>query len=81
MWIITKDSISDDKRREGARSVNFKEGVELPFKFRMRDDDGETYYEGMSSSNSSFAPLDYLGTPDAGCTEIQYLNSGIWETL
>ena len=51
-------------------------------KFRMLDDDGELYYEGYSDDDSSFDPLDDFGTPNAGCTEIQYKDEkGKWSTL
>jgi len=54
-------------------------------KFRLLDDDGEPYYLGRffgdPSSEEAFAPLDDFGAPNAGCTEIQYLNNGQWETL
>lgn len=49
-------------------------------KFRMLDDDGAVYYEGLSSSES-FAPLDDFGGPNAGCTMIEYHNNGKWEML
>ncbi len=51
-------------------------------KFRVRDDDGVTYFWGVCSNPSSFAPLDIVGA-DYGCTEIQYKNptTGKYETL
>jgi len=51
------------------------------YKFRMFDDDGELYYEGYSIDNSSFDPMDDFGTPNAGVTEIKYVNNGKFETL
>lgn len=49
--------------------------------FKCLDDDGEVYFWGVCSSDSSFAPLDYVGEA-YGCTEIQYKNeNGIYETL
>lgn len=51
-------------------------------KFRCRDDDGVTYFWGVCSDDSSFAPLDTVGAA-LGCTEIQYKNpkTGKYETL
>jgi hypothetical protein len=88
-WIITKDHLCEkgiSPGRVGFRSLKWDElaSKNTPtFRFRMLDDDGEVYYEGKSTNDSSFAPLDNLGTPDAGCTEIQYWNKEkkVWETL
>ncbi len=51
--------------------------------FRMYDDDGCLYYEGITDDFETFEPLDDYGTPNAGCTEIRYLNEETkeWETL
>lgn len=51
-------------------------------KFRCKDDDGVTYFWGVCSDDSSFAPLDTVGA-SVGCTEIQYKNpaTGKYETL
>lgn len=55
---------------------------------RLLDDDGEVYFTGRmtrkalmdSPEHIAFAPLDR--TQDAyGCTELQYRQGGIWETL
>lgn len=56
--------------------------VEFTQKFRLFDDDGELYYEGVATARVDFAPLDWAEN-DAGCTEIQYKNpkTGAWETL
>ena len=60
-----------------------REGAIPPlFKFRLLDSDGYVYAYGVSTNDSSFAPLDrYM--PDYGCTEIQYKNhcTGKYETL
>lgn len=56
----------------------------LIYPFRLLDDDGEVYYEGLSTdcdSDRAFDPLDDYGTPNAGCTEIQYKRGGAWVTL
>ena len=50
--------------------------------FRMYDDDGTLYYEGrIVGRYEGFEPLDDFGTPNAGCTSIQYQHNGQWETL
>lgn len=60
-------------------------------RFKIFDDDGELYYEGRiivdvpdgyDLQDEHFGPLWDFGTPNAGATDIQYLNdSGLWETL
>ena len=65
-------------------------------KFKMFDDDNELMYTGRyiessdtdgtgrleDLSEDGFGPLDDFGTPNAGCTSIQYLSdAGTWETL
>ena len=87
MWEITKNIIDGFEDDEIVHPVsrNFKRDVKLPFKFRMLDDDGEIYFEGLSDDNRTedlFAPLDDFGMPSYGCTEIQYWNDKTknWET-
>lgn len=42
-------------------------------RWRMRDDDGELYYEGLIYGEyTGFEPLDDYGRPNAGCTTIEY---------
>lgn len=56
-------------------------------KFRMFDDDGNLVYEGRiltrddDGTEKDFAPLDQYGEPNAGCTVIEYLESGEWKPL
>lgn len=50
------------------------------FHFKMFDDDGNLYYEGLSKTNYSFAPLDEMGY-SIGCTEIHYLENGEYKRL
>lgn len=95
-WIITQDHIADvlpdapsDVGVSGPRAATptqlaaLRLGVGHPF--RMLDDDGEVYYEGLFLGNSdacaAFGPLDDFGTPNAGCTSIEYLRDGRWEVL
>ena len=83
-WYISNDLI-DDGEAEGqwkGKEETFEELDEIcPHIFRMLDDDGEVYYIGYCSDDSSFDPLDDFGTPNAGCTEIQYKVNGKWEAL
>jgi hypothetical protein len=84
MWTITKD-LTDGKKL-GTRSCDFDEAktVLLRHRFRLLDDDGEVYYEGLSddcNSQQAFAPLDDFGRGYAGCTEVQYFQSGRWDPL
>ena len=50
------------------------------YQFRLYDDDGELYYEGLCVENYSFYPLDEE-QPNTGVTEIHYFNNGKWEQL
>ena len=53
-------------------------------RFHMMDDDGEIYYGGLIQGTDylGFEPLDDFGMPNAGCTEIHYINAdGEWEQL
>ena len=43
--------------------------------FRLYDDEGELYYEGLSVKNNSFYPLDEE-QPNSSVTEIHYFNNG-----
>ncbi len=52
--------------------------------FRIYDDDGELYYTGrIAGDYEGFEPLDDFGGPNAGATDIKYLNkkTGKWELL
>lgn len=50
-------------------------------RFRCCDDDGEIYFHGVCSDDSSFAPLDCVGYM-YGCTYIEYKNAnGKYEEL
>jgi hypothetical protein len=56
-------------------------------RFRLLDDDGTPYYEGLmmpfemfGDEDAVFSPLDDFGRGNAGCTELQYWANGTWET-
>ncbi len=85
MWTITNDLL-DDGKKAGTCSCNFNEAkvALLKHRFRLVDDDGEVYYEGVSDDRDSqraFAPLDDFGRGYAGCSEIHYLTNGTWLRL
>lgn len=74
-WVITKDHgvCNDCKNASAEEHANLiKTGFTEPF--QLLDDDGEIYYSGLAKPQADFDPLDDFGTPNAGCTEIQYLN-------
>ena len=73
MWKITKNII--DGNNDLPSSHGYFEGVSLPHKFLMLDDDKELYFEGVSNDDSSFDPLDDFGMPDYGCTDIKYFDT------
>lgn len=91
-FIITHDHINagDDRRvgTIGPRRANPKNVTLLleggGHRFRLIDDDNCLCYQGRSTADDSFTPLDCFGTPDAGCTIIQYWTTGKgggWSTL
>jgi hypothetical protein len=90
-WIITEDKLTVPGRVGviGPSTISDKTKAKLiageGSKFRMKDDDGEVYYVGRlvgdADSEEGFCPLDDFGTPDAGCTSIEYLKNGKWEVL
>lgn len=98
VWVITLDKIYDPKDgtpsatgvsgphqakpEEVTRAANFGRV------FRMLDDDGIVYYHGRiltierPGGEEDFIPLWEFGTPDSGCTDIQYKNAeDEWVTL
>jgi hypothetical protein len=82
MWRIVYDYT--EQSQVHLTSCGYDGEVELPFEFRLLDDDGNVYYRGFSDDNESeeaFAPLDDYGTPEAGCTDIQYRINGGWKSL
>ena len=89
-WTITKDKVEDGLHvgTEGPSDAPDTFGDDWHFrKFRMYDDDGELYYEGVlcaadpDSEEAAFGPLDDFGTPNAGCTRIDHFNGREWETI
>lgn len=101
-WIITQDYTADTSEPEGtnlsAKGVmgphNINPDIEKQLEagrgraFRMKDDDGETYYSGRiitppedEQGEMDFAPLDDFGKPNAGATEIWYWIDSKWQEL
>lgn len=101
-WVITKDFIADPNAKQpsnsnavgmvGPRSAKLTVDLIISHtqgrKFRIRDDDGELYYEGImvitpeEGDEAEFRPLDDFGKPNAGATEIEYeREDGTWETI
>jgi hypothetical protein len=93
MWIIDADHTAEHNTKPGTnmnavdmKSADYDPALDntLTEPFRLLDADGEVYYEGRSTNSDSeeaFSPLDDFGTPNAGCTEIQYFKGDRWETL
>ena len=89
MWIITHDFLASEDEESnavGVASCDYEESKResLRYKFRLHDDDGELYYEGLAddpNSEDAFGPLDDFGKGSAGCTDIYYLRNGKWESL
>ena len=83
-WYISFDKIDDGDALDnwnGAEATLEECRKNCTHKFRMLDDDDEIYYIGYSDDSSSFEPLDDFGLPNAGATNIQYLENGRWESL
>lgn len=97
-WLITDDFtdiFSDDEEKLGGKSavgtrgpgdgvLTAEEIATHPdrVRFRLRDDDHVTYYEGWMVGTDPFAPLDDFGEPDAGCTDIQTKEGDTkWESM
>jgi hypothetical protein len=53
---------------------------DMPYKFRLKDDDGEIYAYGYAKSREIFAPLDWA-MPLYGCVAIEYYENKKWEIL
>ena len=91
-WVITHDRLADTPPNRTGTTGPAGAPPELlnrlangeGWRFRMKDDDGEVVYEGRYLSQPDdwgFGPLDDLGTPDAGCTDIEFFENGSWKPL
>lgn len=77
-YILIRTTLSEEKHRI-QKGLKFKTDKHK-YPFRLFDDDGELYYEGLSVENNSFEPLDEE-QPNSGVTEIHYFNDRKWELL
>ena len=78
-WTITKDLIDGEAvgvcgPRACGLSAEEIAAHQDATRFRLKDDDGAVYYEGVLVGGDGFEPLDDFGTPNAGCTSIE-----LWE--
>lgn len=74
-WVICKDHLGLTSQVGLGRP-----GPGMKYQFRLYDDDGVLYYEGICSE-LDFHPLDWA-IPHAGCTTMTYLAAdGTWEPL
>ena len=95
-WTITSDHISEADKPTGTNlnavgivgpkdaTLTAAEIVAHPEarQFQMLDDDRNLYYSGFTVGPDDFAPLDDFGAPNAGATEIRYMNPrGVFETV
>ena len=101
-WTITKDYIANETAPQpsnanavgmvGPRNakLNAEQIIGHPQarKFRIKDDDGKLYFEGVmvitpeDGDDAEFRPLDDFGTPNAGATSIEYQRpDGSWEKI
>ena len=88
-WTITKDHLADQLRDETGTvgphdaTMTSRKIAAHPDgkKFRMFDSDGERYYDGVLIGGDGFEPLDDFGKPNAGASEIRFLENGKWVQL
>jgi len=82
-WVITVDHYAEGKPGTNSNAVGImgprgcNSLVDTPHLFKMYDDGRILVYEGMSS-RVGFDPLDDFGTPNFGCTYIEYFVDGKW---
>ncbi len=61
------------------RFILFKND-KMIYPFRLFDGDNILYFEGVSTVQSSFEPLDNFGW-EYGCTDIKFLKNNVWESI
>lgn len=76
MWRITSDHLESKLRLAESQNWNDKHSESMR-QFRMFDDDNVLCYEGEGNclehiDGTGFEPLDDYGTPNAGCTFIEW---------
>lgn len=88
-WVITRDALEDREvsiigpsTAPESLTISLRDGQGE--QFRLRDDDGTTYFIGRiltrPGDEADFEPLDDFGAA-YGCTEIQYRVRGVWKTI
>jgi hypothetical protein len=85
MWKITEDLICNGSA-VGTCSRDWSEDdakERLMVKFRMYDDDGNLYYEGVIDEDAAnpFGPLDDFGRPNDGCTTLYTFERMKWRQV
>jgi hypothetical protein len=79
MWVVVRDEQENKIVHEA--STDYVEGTQLPSKFRLVNDEGETCFEGYASVDSDFEPLEEYGDEN-GCCSIEYWDEALgWVTL
>lgn len=81
MWKIDRDYLDGGDIDTCSRSWDDKLASTATVRFRMLDGDGQVYYGGRCTPEVEFQPLHDFGTPNAGCTTIQFRVDGRWQTL
>lgn len=93
-WIIWKDHLGDGCEGTMGPST-IPESIQKRLQlgegepFRMLDCEDTLYYSGLllvdesmdENEDYEFTPLDDFGTPNAGCTDIQYKKNGVWQSI
>lgn len=88
-WVITEDHLGDTlPTNVGKGNFPVHRASELPFEFRLLDDDKVIYYIGRcdnpadAEEEDAFDPLDWA-MHDSGCTTFLYRANQLsnWETL
>jgi hypothetical protein len=88
VWTIDFDYLNDGgdsiPSRKGRLYEDFEHvsctGSELRHLWRVKDADGMVYYEGRSSAKWATEPLEWARA-DAGATDIEYMDNGVWKGL
>jgi len=84
--VIADEHRTETEARQAQMLEEFKDSMN--FQFRLYDDDGELYYEGLCKDlddvdgDQAFEPLDWAMN-DVGCTRMDYRKKGAvkWQTL
>lgn len=77
-WILP--SLMTDDDFDFLEKEKASKTPEMAYRFKIFDDDGILYIEGLSAENNSFEPLDEFGI-NYGCTEIHYFENGKFQRL